>query len=71
MDLDFQSNHIHTHKGWGSCEYHMYGNFIEFFYPDEYQLVHSSQYGVPIRQSWSWGGLKEDEIKFREELLSK
>ena len=71
MNLDFHSNHIDTHKGWGSCEYHMYGNFIEFFYPEEYQLVHSSQYGVPIRQSWSWGGLKEDEIKFREELLNK
>ena len=68
-DLNFNSEHLSTHKGWGSCEYHMYGNFIEFFYSDEYLLVHSSEYSVPIRQSWSWGGLKEDEIKYREELL--
>ena len=70
-DLNLNSKHINTHKGWGSCEYHMYGNFIEFFYPEEYTLIHSSQYKVPIRQSWSWGGLQDEEIKLREEILNK
>lgn len=69
-DPGIESPHMSTHRGWGSCEYHMYGNFAEFFFPDEHELVHLSEYSVPIRQSWSWGGLKEEEIRLREELLS-
>lgn len=56
-------------SGWGSCEYHMYGNFFEFYYPNEYEIIHVSEFKVPIRQSWSWGGLKEDEIELRKEIL--
>lgn len=65
---------IHSRSLWinnssGTSEYNMYGNFIEFFYNDEYKFVHVNEYKVPIRQSWSWGGLKEDEIEYRKKLL--
>jgi hypothetical protein len=57
---------------WGSCEYELFGSYLDYVNKHSYEFVMlptSNDY-LPIRQSWSWGGLKEEEIKYREELLA-
>ena len=55
-------------------EFNIFGNFIYYIYDTNYKkiMVEESK-SLPnhkIIQSWSWGGLKEEEIKKREEILN-
>ena len=59
-------------NNWGSCEYEIFGAYLDYVNKHNYEFIMlptSNDY-LPIRQSWSWGGLKKDEIKYREELLA-
>lgn len=54
-------------------EFNMFGSFIHHFDRKEYVKMvnyHYDYINFSIRKSWSWGGLSNDEIKLREEILS-
>lgn len=55
-------------------EFNMLGNFIHKYKPQDYTClinVDFSQYAncQNLRQTWSWGGLKDDERQIRDQLL--
>jgi len=55
-------------------EFNIYGNFIYSFYKNDYNIIMHSESNNLINktllQSWSWGGLNDEEKMKREKILS-
>jgi len=56
-----------------ASEFNLFGSYIKYIDSNEYNQIHNpvNQYhNRTIHVSWSWGGLKDEEIQLREQLLS-
>lgn len=60
-----------TLQNWGSCEYEIFGAYLDYVNMHNYTftlLPDSGDY-LPIKQSWSWGGLTNEDKEYRESIL--
>lgn len=69
---DPKLNAVRQVNNWGSCEYEIFGAYLDYINMHNYEFVLLPDSGdyLPIRQSWSWGGLSAEDKKYREELLN-